>query len=74
MRIELNDPRFVPALREYLQSCGCPNEPRGEETFEVCVLQPAGAVRSEASDRAKVISHLREWCADHPGVHANLTD
>jgi hypothetical protein len=72
MKIELNDHRFIPALRDYLQRCGCPSELRGEETFEVCVLRPAGTTRSEASDREKVFSHLREWCADHPGVQANL--
>jgi hypothetical protein len=74
VKIELNDPRFVPALREYLQRRGCPSELRGEETFEVRVLQPAGTVRSEGSDREKIFSHLREWCADHPGVQANLLD
>jgi hypothetical protein len=31
-----------------------------------------GAAPSEADARAKVVAHLREWCADHRGVKANI--
>jgi len=38
----------------------------------VCVLWPAEELRSDTGDRLKIFRHLREWCADHPGVHANI--
>jgi hypothetical protein len=38
----------------------------------VRVLWPSEGLRSDTADRMKIFGHLREWCADHPGVHANI--
>jgi hypothetical protein len=72
VRIEVSNPSLLEGLREYLQRNGCPSEPKGAGTFEVCVLWPAEELRSDTGDRLKIFRHLREWCADHPGVHANI--
>jgi hypothetical protein len=72
MRVEVSDPRFMPELRQFLQRNGCPSEPAGDDTFEVRVLWPVDAPRADHLDRAKVFTHLRDWCAAHPGVKANL--
>jgi hypothetical protein len=72
MKIEVNDPLLVSDLRGFLQRNGCPSESWTEDTFEVRVLRALDEDRSESLDRAKVVTHLREWCAAHPGVHTNL--
>ena len=72
MRIEISDPSLMDDLRVYLQRHGCPSEARGDDVFEVRVLRPADTPLSEAQIRAKVFGHLRDWCADHPGVKANV--
>ena len=72
MRIEVSNPSLLEDLREYLQRNGCPSELNGAGTFEVCVLWPSEELRSDAGDRLKIFRHLREWCEDHPGVHANI--
>jgi hypothetical protein len=72
VRIEVSDPGLLEDLRGYLQRNGCPSEQNGAGTFEVRVLWPAEALRSDTADRLKIFRHLREWCADHPGVHANI--
>jgi hypothetical protein len=72
MLVEISDPTLVDDLRVYLQRHGCPSELRSEETFEVRVLWSPEARLTEAQERAKVFSHLREWCLKHPGVKANV--
>jgi hypothetical protein len=72
MRIEVSDSRLVSDLRLFLQRNSCPSEQRSEDTFEVRVLRSPGEPRSESDDRMKVFGHLREWCASHPGVKANI--
>jgi hypothetical protein len=72
MRIELSDPRYTDDLRTYLQRHGCPSERRTEDTFEVRALWAPEAPLTDAQVRAKVFAHLRDWCANHPGVKANL--
>jgi hypothetical protein len=72
MRVELSDPSQMNDLRVYLQRHGCPSEVRTEDTFEVRVLWSSQAPLSEAQLRAKVFSHIRDWCRDHPGVKANV--
>ena len=71
MQIEVSDPAFVQSLRAYLQSQGCPSEPRGADVVEVVVFSP-GVPLDEAQVRTKVFGHLREWCADNPGVKVDL--
>jgi hypothetical protein len=72
MHIEISDPSFVDDLRVYLQRHGCPSELRGEERLEVRVIWSPETPLSEAQERAKVFTHIRDWCQDHPGVKANL--
>jgi hypothetical protein len=72
VRIEVSDPNFLEDLRGYLQRNGCPSEQNGADTFEVRVLWPAEELRSDTADRLKIFRHLRDWCADHPGVRANI--
>jgi hypothetical protein len=72
VQIEVSDPSLVEDLRGYLQRNGCPSEQNGPGKFEVRVLWPAESLRSDTADRLKIFRHLREWCADHPGVHANI--
>jgi hypothetical protein len=71
MQIEISDPAFVHSLRTYLQSQGCPSEPRGADVVEVVVFSPGGSL-DEAQARMKVFGHLREWCADNPGVKVDF--
>jgi hypothetical protein len=72
VHIEVSDPSLVEDLRGYLERNGCPSEQNGPGKFEVRVLWPAESLRSDTADRLKIFRHLREWCADHPGVHANI--
>jgi hypothetical protein len=72
MQVEVTDPSLLEDLRTYLQRNGCPSEIRGPATCEVRVLWPSDSLRSDSADRLKIFRHLREWCADHPGVHANI--
>jgi hypothetical protein len=72
VRIEVSNPSLLEDLREYLRRNGCPSELNGAGTCEVCVLWPSEELRSDTGDRLKIFRHLREWCADHPGVHANI--
>jgi hypothetical protein len=72
MLIEISDPSRVDSLRTHLQRNGCPSERRSDDTFEVRVLWAADAPLTEAQVRMKIFGHLREWCADNPGVKANL--
>jgi len=72
VRIEVSNPSLLEDLRQYLQRNGCPTEQNGAGTFEVRVLWPSDELRSDTADRLKIFRHLREWCADHPGVHANI--
>jgi hypothetical protein len=72
MLIEISDPSYLVDLSRYLQKHGCPCEKRTEETFEVRVLWTSGAPLTDAQMRAKVFGHVRVWCADHPGIKANL--
>jgi hypothetical protein len=71
MQIEVSDPAYVQSLRAYLQSQGCPSEPRSADVVEVVVFSP-GVPLDEAQARMKVFGHLREWCADNPGVKVDL--
>jgi hypothetical protein len=72
VRIEVSNPQLLEDLRGFLQRNGCPSEQRTPDTCEVRVLWPAETLRSETADRLKIFRHLREWCAEHPGVHANI--
>jgi hypothetical protein len=72
MRIEVSEPGLVSELRLFLQRNSCPSEQWSEDMFEVRVLRSPGEPRSEADDRMKVFGHLREWCAEHPGVKTNI--
>jgi hypothetical protein len=72
MRIEVSDPRYTDDLRTYLQRRGCPSERTTGEAFEVRVLWSPDAPLSDGEVRAKVYGHLRDWCAEHPGVKTNL--
>jgi hypothetical protein len=69
----MSDPNFLEDLRGYLQRNGCPSEQNGADTFEVRVLWPSEELRSDTADRLKIFRHLRDWCADHPGVRANIS-
>ena len=71
MQIEVSDPAFVQSLRAYLQSHGCPSEPQSADVVEVRVFSPRAPL-DEAQARMKVFGHLREWCADNPGVKVDL--
>lgn len=71
MQIEVSDPAFVQSLRAYLQSQGCPSEPQTADIVEVRVWSPHAPL-DEAQARMKLFGHLREWCADHPGVKVDL--
>ncbi|HXV33440.1 MAG TPA: hypothetical protein VD769_05465 [Gaiellaceae bacterium] len=71
MQIEISDPAFMDSLRSHLQQEGCPSEPRSAEVFEVRVWSPDRPL-TDAEQRAKVFGALRSWCADNPGVKANL--
>jgi hypothetical protein len=71
MQIEVSDPASLQSLRAYLQSQGCPSEPRGADVVEVVVFSP-GVSLDEAQARMKVFGHLREWCADNPGVKVDF--
>lgn len=72
MQIEISDPAYRSSLRTHLQLEGCPSEPRTHEVVEVRVLWSPERPLSESEQRAKVFGHLREWCADNPGVKANI--
>jgi hypothetical protein len=72
MHIEISDPSFMDDLRGYLQRHGCPSEVRGADRFEVRVIRSSAPPLSEGEERAKVFTHVRDWCEDHPGVKANL--
>ena len=41
------------------------------DVVEVVVFSP-GVSLDEAQARMKVFGHLREWCADNPGVKVDL--
>ena len=71
MQIEVSDPAFVQSLRAYLQSQGCPSESRSADVVEVRVWSP-DAPLDEAQARMRLFGHLREWCADNPGVKVDL--
>jgi hypothetical protein len=71
VRVEVSDPTLLEDLRSYLLKNGCPSEPLGAEICEVRVLWSEGD-RSDSADRLKIFGHLREWCAEHPGVKANI--
>jgi hypothetical protein len=71
VRVEVSDPTLLGDLRAFLLENGCPSEPRSAEVCEVGVLRANGD-GSETADRLKIFGHLREWCADHPGVKANI--
>ena len=68
MRVEVSDPTLLEDLRGYLLKNGCPSEPRSEDVCEVRVMWSEG----ERPDRLKIFGHLRDWCAEHPGVKANI--
>jgi len=70
VRVEVSDPTLLEDLRRYLLQNGCPSESRSADICEVRVLWSEGD-RSETADRLKIFGHLREWCAEHPGVKAN---
>jgi hypothetical protein len=72
VRIEVSDPSLLDDLRRYLQRNGCPSETQGADRCEVRVLWPSEDLRSDTADRLKIFGHLREWCADHPGIRANI--
>ena len=71
VRVEVSDPTLLEDLRGYLLKNGCPSEPRSADICEVRVLWSEGE-RSDSADRLKIFGHLREWCAEHPGVKANM--
>jgi hypothetical protein len=71
MQIEISDPAYMDSLRSHLQLEGCPSEPRSPEVFEVRVWSP-DRLLTEAEQRAKVFGALRAWCAENPGVKANI--
>ena len=71
MRVEVSDPTLLEDLRGYLLKNGCPSESRAVDIFEVRVLWSEGE-RPDSADRLKIFGHLREWCAEHPGVKANI--
>ena len=71
VRVEVSDPTLLEDLRGYLLKNGCPSEPRSVDICEVRVLWSEGE-RSDSADRLKIFGHLREWCAEHPGVKANI--
>ena len=72
MQIEISDPAYMSSLRAHLQREGCPSEPRTDEVVEVLVLWSPERPLSDGEQRAKVVGHLREWCADNPCVKANI--
>jgi hypothetical protein len=72
MQIEISDPAYMESLRAHLQREGCPSEPRTDEVVEVRVLWSPERPLTDGEQRAKVFGLLREWCADNPGVKANL--
>jgi hypothetical protein len=71
MQIEISDPAYLASLRDHLQQHGCPTEPQGPEVVEVRVLW-TDRPPSDSEQRAKLVGHLREWCAANPGVKANI--
>ena len=73
MRVEVSDPTLLEDLRGYLLKNGCPSEPRSVDICEVRVLWSEGE-RSDSADRLKIFGHLREWCAEHPGVKGEHPD
>jgi hypothetical protein len=72
MQIETSDPAYMDSLRAHLQQGGCPSERRTDEILEVRVLRSGEAPLTEAEMRTQVFGQLRAWCADNPGVKANL--
>jgi hypothetical protein len=72
MQIEISDPAYMDSLRAHLQQQGCPSELRGVEIVEVRVLWSPERPLTDGEMRAKILGHLREWCAANPGVKANL--
>jgi hypothetical protein len=72
MPIEISDSAQLGSLRDFLQREGCPSEPRGAELLEVRVLWSPEQPLTETEQRAKVVGHLRTWCAANPGVKADL--
>ena len=71
MRVEVSDSALLEDLRGFLLANGCPSEPRSDDVCEVGVLRSDGE-GSQTADRLKIFGHLREWCAEHPGVKANI--
>jgi hypothetical protein len=71
VRVEVSDPTLLEDLRGYLLKNGCPSESWSVDICEVRVLWSEGE-RSDSADRLKIFGHLREWCAEHPGVKANI--
>ena len=72
MQIEISDPAYMDSLRAHMQQEGCPSELRSDEILEVVVLWSPERPLTDTEQRAKVFGHLREWCAVHPGVKANI--
>ena len=72
MKVELSDPSFLDDLRVYLQRNGCPSERHSQDTVDVRVLRSPDTHLADAQQRAKVFTHVRDWCQDDPGVKANL--
>ena len=72
MHVEISDPSLLPELRLFLHEHGCPSIPSGEDRCEVRVFKAEGESRDDGEDRVTIFGYLREWCALHPGVKANL--
>jgi hypothetical protein len=70
--VEISDPSLLPELRLFLQAHGCPSIPSGDDRCEVRVFRAGDEPRDDSEDRVTVFRYLREWCAGHPGVKANL--
>ena len=68
MRVEVSDPTLLEDLRGFLLKNGCPSESQAADICEVRVMWSEG----DRSDRLKIFGNLREWCAEHPGVKANI--
>ena len=71
MQIEISDPAYMSSCAPFSWR-GAPASRARSEVVEVRVLWTPERPLSEAEQRAKVFGHLREWCADNPGVKANI--
>jgi hypothetical protein len=69
LRIQLNDPKLVDDLIQFLARCDCGPREIGESAV---VAVPRTGAGDPALSRVQLDGYLRVWSSMHPGVEARF--